>query len=152
MNKRVILIAVIVCAVVVMGWASLSLYQDAEPSRIANQQAEASNQKSPLDGDATREQSSPQNKGAMAGNGGASQGSGTSETPSPQGERIYCTPESHEVQECEINDHPVCGWYDTTQISCDSGPCVRSTFPNECEACMSQSILYWTEGECPIHE
>lgn len=151
-----VLIAVIVCAALVIGWASLSLYHDTEPTRIANQQAKAQS----TDETNPNDESTPLGGGAsssgVGSGGGGSSGAGstsdTPETPTPQGERIYCTSESHDVQECDINDHPVCGWYDTAQITCSSGPCVRSTFPNECEACMSQSILYWTEGECPIHE
>lgn len=103
-------------------------------------------------GKAVADTQSP-NSDKTSNGGGQSAGGGSSTyTINPPGEeRIYCTPESREIEQCEENDHPVCGWFDPTQISCDEGPCVRSTFPNECEACITPTIEYWTEGECPLH-
>ena len=63
-----------------------------------------------------------------------------------------CSSESRNVESCPQGGEPVCGWYDPTNpINCNWGPCVRGVFPNACEACRTQNIIYWTEGDCPIH-
>lgn len=80
---------------------------------------------------------------------GASQSPG--ESNSDTTDRHYCTAQSRAGENCDNSDTPVCGWYDQTVV-CTSGPCIRSTFPNECEACTSKNILYWTNGDCPLHE
>src|SRR3989344_9041276 len=74
-------------------------------------------------------------------------GGGAEETSS--GLAYYCTEEQKQVEECPEEDHPVCGWFDLTKIECNpEKPCVRSVFPNVCEACSVPQILYWTEGDC----
>ena len=75
----------------------------------------------------------------------------TPQIPSEQSQSFNeCSPESKLVEECEPIDHPVCGWYDT-EITCSWGPCSKSTFPNECEACRTPNVFYWTFGDCPLH-
>ncbi|HLC54093.1 MAG TPA: hypothetical protein VJK07_00510 [Candidatus Nanoarchaeia archaeon] len=64
----------------------------------------------------------------------------------------YCRDESRGVETCEDIDEPVCGWYDLSRVECaPDDPCVRSVFPNACEACQNDNIEYWTEGDCPLH-
>jgi hypothetical protein len=85
--------------------------------------------------------------------GGDSNGaSGTGES-APSGQPAhYCTDESRDVETCEDIDEPVCGWFDLSRVECPADdPCVRSVFPNTCEACQNDNIEYWTEGDCPIH-
>ncbi len=91
--------------------------------------------------------------GAVGGsNSGASGGGASSSTNTPiPDDRVECTPESHTVEACEPIDHPVCGWYDPAQVACETGSCVRSSFPNECDACRTPHIIYWTTGDCPLH-
>lgn len=104
-----------------------------------------------IDEQAVRSGSTQSGQGGGGGSGGESGSSSEFQEP-PEEERTYCTPEDRLIEECQLQDHPVCGWFDQQQVSCDdAGPCVRSTFPNECEACITPTILYWTEGECPIH-
>lgn len=88
---------------------------------------------------------------------GSSQGTGQratdeeSDVPGPQ-PQTNCAEEYRGLDTCEPNDHPVCGWFDPETTTCAPGdPCVRSTFPNECEACITPTVVYWTEGECPMH-
>jgi len=89
-------------------------------------------------------------KTALSGSGGGSGGGSVEETPG--GLAYYCTEEQKQVEECSEEDHPVCGWFDLTKIECNpEEPCVRSVFPNVCEACSVPQILYWTEGDCPLH-
>lgn len=71
------------------------------------------------------------------------------------GQEAYSCPEgSKTVQSCEAQDSPVCGWYDlgaANPVQCEWGPCVRGAFPNSCEACRTENIIFWTDGDCPLH-
>jgi hypothetical protein len=96
--------------------------------------------------------SSSQDSTAPAGSAGSAEYTSTISNPEDTGqEKNYCSDASREIESCEPNDHPVCGWFDQEKVQCDVGPCIRSTFPNECDACKSKTILYWTEGDCPLH-
>jgi hypothetical protein len=63
--------------------------------------------------------------------------------------RTDCTPDQRNVDACIEIYQPVCGWFDSEQIVCVKFPCAV-TFSNSCFACMDETILYYTEGECPI--
>jgi hypothetical protein len=51
---------------------------------------------------------------------------------------------------CTEESDSVCGWFDSNQLVCTEGPCVKR-FINACEACADSRVLYWTFGECPFH-
>lgn len=151
MKKEWLLISGAILSITMIFLFSASVYKEANPSGTFDPNV-------PQTGERTKE--SEGTKGTTgnviantpsggAGGGGAA---GYRIEPPNQEERVYCTPESRLIEECLPEDHPVCGWFDEEQISCDEGdPCVRSTFPNECEACITPTILYWTNDECPIH-
>lgn len=150
MKKELILLGGGTLAIGMVLFFSVSLYQEGAPT----------NERTPRENDQT---SFPTTTGnIIAGEGTKNAASNTQSagekggtytiSPPPNDERVYCTPESRLIEECEPNDHPVCGWFDENQVTCDDeDPCVRSTFPNECEACITPPILYWTNDECPIH-
>ncbi len=63
-------------------------------------------------------------------------------------EKTFCSLESRNTEACiEIYD-PVCGWSDPEKIQCFTYPCA-STFSNSCFACKDETVLFWTQGECP---
>ncbi len=85
------------------------------------------------------------------GNAGLRTGDSGENAPSGQPAH-YCSDESREVETCEDLDEPVCGWFDLSRVECPADdPCVRSVFPNSCDACQNDNIEYWTEGDCPLH-
>ncbi len=158
MNKEVLTVSLLVVAIIALALTSFSFYRDITPSQDDKPQTDnigtiTDTEKTTtgriIDERTVRSESTQSGQGGEGGDGsGSSQGF---QEP-PEEERTYCTPEDRLIEECSANDHPVCGWFDQQQVSCDmDGPCVRSTFPNECEACITPTILYWTEGECPIH-
>ncbi|MEK6858384.1 MAG: hypothetical protein AABX53_00535 [Nanoarchaeota archaeon] len=157
MNKGVLTVSLLVVATIMLALTSFSFYQEkASPQNDKPQtntvdtisDTEKTTTRQIIDERTVRSESTQSGQSGGGGGGGSSQGF---QEP-PEEERTYCTPEDRLIEECSPNDHPVCGWFDQQQVSCDiSGPCVRSTFPNECEACITPTILYWTEGECPIH-
>lgn len=59
----------------------------------------------------------------------------------------YCSEESRNAESCILIYSPVCGWFNES-INCISYPCAN-TYGNSCQACMDNSVEYWTEGECP---
>lgn len=151
MNKKWVLIPLMIVAIsMVVLWGFSSYYQ-ASPQAKANREQQATK---------TSEGTASNTQGTSGGRtvaGAATAGStttqpGTPDEPQKQQERFYCTGEQRQAESCEPDDHPVCGWFDPEQTQCGNGPCVRSTFPNICEACRAPAILYWTDSECPIHE
>jgi hypothetical protein len=60
----------------------------------------------------------------------------------------FCGPESRNADACIALYDPVCGWSDPGEINCIAFPCA-STYSNSCVACSDDTVLYWTEGECP---
>lgn len=61
--------------------------------------------------------------------------------------RTYCTPESKKAQACTMEYMPVCGWYGNN-VQCVKYPCAV-TAGNKCQACATENVEYYTEGECP---
>ena len=59
-----------------------------------------------------------------------------------------CTPEQKQAEICTMEYLPVCGWFDSTKIQCIKYPCAQN-FGNICQACSSENVNSWTEGECP---
>lgn len=64
------------------------------------------------------------------------------------GGRQYCSEIVIYVKNCIEIYQPVCGWFDTERIRCNSYPCAK-TFSNACFACSNKNVFYYTEGECP---
>lgn len=60
--------------------------------------------------------------------------------------KTFCNP-NEKPQICTKEYSPVCGWFNES-IKCIKYPCA-STFGNKCEACVSENVAYWTDGECP---
>jgi len=60
----------------------------------------------------------------------------------------YCS--NTNVSICTEESEGVCGWFDSSKVSCTEGPCVLG-YINECDACLDSRVLYWTYGECPFH-
>jgi hypothetical protein len=88
--------------------------------------------------------------GSNGGNGAEDGGRGaflTNETEYT-GDKHYCS--SLDLSNCQSVLESVCGWYDTTKVSCTEGPCVKR-YTSECNACADTKVVYWTEGECPFH-
>lgn len=76
-------------------------------------------------------------------------GRGAFLSDSQTGSRTYCSV-IRASGDCVSQYTSVCGWLDSGQIKCTDGPCVRR-YAGECEACVDNEVLYWTEGECPYH-
>jgi hypothetical protein len=66
-----------------------------------------------------------------------------------QEQRIYCTDEERAADVCTLEYVPVCGWSDPSQVQCLAWPCA-STFSNRCAACGDPTVLYITQGQCPV--
>ncbi len=109
-------------------------------------------------GKATSE-SSKSSSEESGGGGGSSQIPGNSEITGNiineeyayLGTPVYCSEESRNIESCEdASQHPICGWFDVASNKCTNSLCVQS-FPNECTACKEPSIIYWIDGDCPLH-
>ena len=61
---------------------------------------------------------------------------------------ILCTDESREAEACIALFDPVCGWFNPDKVRCVTEPCAAD-FSNSCFACMDETVLYYTQGECP---
>ena len=86
--------------------------------------------------------------GTVSGGGGSSFYYNDSATGTP----VYCSDESRLVEECDpYYQNSVCGWYDPNVMTCSGEVCVKG-FVNECFACLEERVLYWTAGECPLHD
>ena len=62
-------------------------------------------------------------------------------------ERYACNPAGPAMTLCTMDYKPVCGWF-RENISCITYPCAQ-TFSNDCAACQSADVAYWTAGACP---
>lgn len=151
MKKEWVLVPAACIALSMIVMLSFSLVKDTPAEYNANNPDEEQTPRTQTTGQAVADTPHENANTLGSGNGGGGSSSSTYTITPPGEEQIYCTPESRLIEECEPYDHPVCGWFDPSQVSCDEGPCVRSTFPNECEACITPTIAYWTEGECPLH-
>lgn len=146
MKKMIIIVIISVIALSSIAIFSLGKYASIKLNSDANSISQG--QKSNPSSDSSNIESSSSSSSS------SSSGSSSSSTPDSSSleEKHYCSPESREVESCELIDNPVCGWFDQTKVQCGDNLCIRSTFPNECDACTSDTILYWTEGDCPLHD
>ena len=64
-------------------------------------------------------------------------------------EKHFCEPEDRDVNGCPEIYKEVCGWFDPGEIQCITFPCAETFTSDGCSACMNESVLYWTEGNCP---
>jgi len=63
----------------------------------------------------------------------------------------YCTDMDRQADVCTLEYAPVCGWFDPEKVQCATYPCA-STFSNKCFACQDATVLYATEGQCPVDD
>ena len=59
-----------------------------------------------------------------------------------------CTLEQKQTNACTKEYVPVCGWNNPAKIQCIRYPCAQ-TYGNKCEACASENVISYSEGECP---
>jgi hypothetical protein len=159
-NKK----SVIIILIIIIITAGLLVWRFASPQSFNNALDKVVNifsaDKGSGNGEGTNAQPSAGNssvggKGAGSGAGGAGGTASSKESESYSfGEvfpQYYCTDESRTVESCEGAQHPVCGWYDPEQANCGDENCVHG-FASECEACADENVVYWTDGDCPLHE
>lgn len=65
--------------------------------------------------------------------------------------KYYCTPQSREADCSSEVQNEVCGWYDPVETICGSDLCVKG-YVNQCNSCLNEEVVYWTQGECPLHD
>lgn len=148
MHKATLLAIAIVIGILVIGTVLISTYGDDVHDALLSPE---DNQAVGTGETGGNNGGSSSGSGSSGGTGSAGGSSGITMSPEIPDDRHECPAGSQEVEFCEFVDHPVCGWYDPNERECETESCVRSSFPHECDACRTPHIIYWTEGDCPLH-